>query len=302
MELNIKSSSKFPTSASRQNFTSGLGKVSYLNLCLSQGRTTPDGTDFKLDWNLMLSESTPGGKGKSPESQVDLCSHLHCVLEERAVSNTSNFREAIRKAQGQALVGPNVIKNALPYVGGGLILTALGAFGGLGVLGKQPQHFHAHLLGGADCRNRFVLRGQHTAHRPAKGKNNQRRRCPCWPPKSVVERLPTPEWADCAAVLPTSAPAGVVSISPRQLDFSAGSLAGVCGHFIAPQDKLALTCPEEDGFALTRTIAMGIIALLVARGWVRFVFAYLRAAAAQFLDMPFPALVVLIFVRRPQTV
>ncbi len=35
------------------------------------------------------------------------------------MSNTSNFREAIAQAKTHALVGPNVIANALPYVGGG---------------------------------------------------------------------------------------------------------------------------------------------------------------------------------------
>ena len=47
------------------------------------------------------------------------------------MSNTSNFRDAIRQAKTNAIVGPNVIANALPYVGGGLILTALGTYGGL---------------------------------------------------------------------------------------------------------------------------------------------------------------------------
>ena len=57
------------------------------------------------------------------------------------MSNTSNFRQAIREAQGQALVGPNVISNALPYLGGGLVLTAVGAYGGLGVIGSRPEIF-----------------------------------------------------------------------------------------------------------------------------------------------------------------
>ncbi|MBD0311238.1 MAG: hypothetical protein ICV80_25075, partial [Microcoleus sp. T1-bin1] len=57
------------------------------------------------------------------------------------MSNTSNFRQAIREAKGHALVGPNVIANALPYVGGGLVLTALGTYGGLGVLQSNPQLF-----------------------------------------------------------------------------------------------------------------------------------------------------------------
>jgi hypothetical protein len=48
------------------------------------------------------------------------------------MSNTSNFRNAFREAQDQHLIGPNVIANALPFVGGGLVLTAVGTYGGLG--------------------------------------------------------------------------------------------------------------------------------------------------------------------------
>lgn len=57
------------------------------------------------------------------------------------MSNTSNFRQAMREAKNHALVGPNVIANALPYVGGGLVLTALGTYGGLGVLRSNPGLF-----------------------------------------------------------------------------------------------------------------------------------------------------------------
>ena len=57
------------------------------------------------------------------------------------MSNTSNFRDAIREAQSQHLVGPNVIANALPFVGGGLVLTAVGTYGGLGVIQSFPNLF-----------------------------------------------------------------------------------------------------------------------------------------------------------------
>ena len=57
------------------------------------------------------------------------------------MSNTSNFRKAISDAKSSALIGPNVIANALPYVGGGLIITALGTFGGLNVLRANPEIF-----------------------------------------------------------------------------------------------------------------------------------------------------------------
>ena len=44
---------------------------------------------------------------------------------------SSNFNQAIREAQSSAIVGPNVINKALPYVGGGMILTSVGVLGGL---------------------------------------------------------------------------------------------------------------------------------------------------------------------------
>ena len=37
----------------------------------------------------------------------------------------SNFQQAIREAQSSALIGPNVVYIALPYVGGGMALTGL---------------------------------------------------------------------------------------------------------------------------------------------------------------------------------
>ena len=51
----------------------------------------------------------------------------------------SNFQQAIREAQSSAIVGPNVINNALPYVGGGMVLTGFGVIGGLATMGT-PIH------------------------------------------------------------------------------------------------------------------------------------------------------------------
>merc|ERR1711939_1057504 len=40
----------------------------------------------------------------------------------------------IRDAQSSALVGPNVVNKALPFVGGGMVLTAAGTLGGLSMI------------------------------------------------------------------------------------------------------------------------------------------------------------------------
>ncbi len=54
---------------------------------------------------------------------------------------SSNFQEAIREAQSSALVGPNVVNKALPYVGGGMVLTAGGVLGGMSLLASGSPLF-----------------------------------------------------------------------------------------------------------------------------------------------------------------
>ena len=54
---------------------------------------------------------------------------------------SSNFQEAIREAQSSALVGPNVVNKALPYVGGGMVLTAGGVMGGLALIASKSPMF-----------------------------------------------------------------------------------------------------------------------------------------------------------------
>ncbi len=54
---------------------------------------------------------------------------------------SSNFQQAIREAQSGALVGPNVVNKALPYVGGGMVLTAAGVIGGLALMASNPALF-----------------------------------------------------------------------------------------------------------------------------------------------------------------
>ena len=54
---------------------------------------------------------------------------------------SSNFQDAIREAQSSALVGPNVVNRALPYVGAGMVLTAGGVLAGLTMIAsKSPLY------------------------------------------------------------------------------------------------------------------------------------------------------------------
>jgi FtsH-binding integral membrane protein len=49
--------------------------------------------------------------------------------------------EAFSVEQSSALVGPNVVNKALPYVGGGMVLTAGGVMGGLALMASNPALF-----------------------------------------------------------------------------------------------------------------------------------------------------------------
>ena len=48
---------------------------------------------------------------------------------------------SIREANYGSLVGPNVVNRALPYVGGGMVLTAAGVLGGLSLLASNAGLF-----------------------------------------------------------------------------------------------------------------------------------------------------------------
>ena len=54
---------------------------------------------------------------------------------------SSNFQQAIREAQSGALIGPNVVNRALPYVGGGMVLTSMGVLGGISLMSTSPALF-----------------------------------------------------------------------------------------------------------------------------------------------------------------
>lgn len=162
------------------------------------------------------------------------------------MSTTSNFRQAIKEAQGQALVGPNVISNALPFLGGGLILTAIGTYGGLGMIQNNPGSFMTTFFIAmvAELILFFVVRGI------AESANNS---------------LALPLLA-LYSLLSGYTLSGIVYVA---LGTEGVGLQGVgiaalgCGvTFIAAQN-IGSNLSDEDGLALTKTVQLGIIALFV---------------------------------------
>ncbi|WP_205369722.1 Bax inhibitor-1 family protein [Thermoleptolyngbya sp. PKUAC-SCTB121] len=162
------------------------------------------------------------------------------------MSNTSNFRDAIRKAQTHALVGPNVIRNALPYVGGGLVLTALGTYGGLGVMQNSPALFMPTFIAAliAQLVLFFVARGV-----AEKGNNGV-----ALPLLATYSLLTGYTLTGLIAVALGTSGVGVAGI---------GLAALGCGATFIVARQIGSNLSDQDGLALTRTVQLGMIALLV---------------------------------------
>lgn len=162
------------------------------------------------------------------------------------MSNTSNFRQAMRNAQGQALVGPNVIANALPYVGGGLVLTAVGTYGGLNVLTTNPglfmPTFWVALI--AELVLFFVARGV-----AEKGNNSA-----ALPLLATYSLLSGYTLSGIVFVAIGTSGVGIPGI---------GIAALGCGVTFVAARQIGSNLSDEDGMALTQTLQLGIIALLV---------------------------------------
>ena len=162
------------------------------------------------------------------------------------MSYSSNFREAIREAKGQALVGPNVIANALPFVGGGLILTAVGTFGGIRVLETNPGLFMPTFFAAivVELILFFVARGV-----AEKGNNSV-----------ALPLLAT------YSLLSGYTLSGLVFLA---LNSSGVGLQGVgfaalgCGVTFIAARSIGSNLSDEDGMALAKTVRIGVIALLV---------------------------------------
>lgn len=160
------------------------------------------------------------------------------------MSTTSNFRQAIKEAQGQALVGPNVIPRALPFLGGGLILTAVGTYGGLGVMQTNPGIFMPTFFVAiiAELVLFFVARGI------AEKANNS-------------TALPL---LALYSLLSGYTLSGIVALA---LGTSGVGLQGVgiaalgCGITFVVARSIGSNMADREGLALTQTVQLGIIAL-----------------------------------------
>ncbi|MGB6297486.1 MAG: Bax inhibitor-1 family protein [Rivularia sp. (in: cyanobacteria)] len=160
------------------------------------------------------------------------------------MSNTSNFRNAIRDAKNQALIGPNVIANALPYVGGGLVLTALGTYGGLGVIRNNPELFFPTLIGAVIVELILFFVAQNVA-----SKGNKQVALPLLAVYSLLSGYTL---------------SGLVFLALRTQGVGIegiGIAALGCGITFIAARQIGSNLSETDGMALTKTVRLGVIAL-----------------------------------------
>lgn len=162
------------------------------------------------------------------------------------MSNTSNFKKAMQEVQGQSILGPNVISNALPYLGGGLVLTALGTYGGLGVIAARPDLFMPTFIGAmiAELVLFFVARGV------AQQGNNST----ALPLLALYSLLSGYTLSGIVYLALSNSGVGIQGV---------GIAALGCGATFIVGRKIGSNLSEEDGLALSQTIRLGVTALLV---------------------------------------
>ena len=162
------------------------------------------------------------------------------------MSNTSNFRQAMKEVQAQALIGPNVISKALPFLGGGLVLTAVGTYGGLGMIQNNPALAMPTFIGAmiASLILFFVARGI------AENANNTL----ALPLLALYSLLTGYTLSGIVYVALGTQGVGIQGI---------GIAALGCGVTFIVARSMGSNLSDKDGLALSQTIGLAMIALFV---------------------------------------
>jgi uncharacterized protein len=162
------------------------------------------------------------------------------------MSNTSNFRGAMRQAQGRALVGPNVIAKALPFLGGGLILTAVGTYGGLQIIQTNPGLFMPTFIGALILNLVLFFVAQNVAE-----KGNNSVALPLLATYSLLSGY------TLSGIVFTALRTNGVGIT------GIGIAALGCGLAFIAARQIGSNLSDQDGIALAKTVQIGVIALLL---------------------------------------
>ncbi len=194
------------------------------------------------------------------------------------MSNTSNFRQAFREARNNELLGPNVIAKALPYVGGGLVLTALGTYGGLGIIRTNPDLFFPTFLGAIVLELILFFVAQNVASNGNKAV--------ALPLLGIYSLLSGYTLSGLVFVALRTPGVGIQGV---------GIAAISCGITFIAARKIGSNLSEADGMALTKTLSLGLIALLVVC-LVQFVFALFGVYTPTWLEIGISGVGVFLFI------
>lgn len=194
------------------------------------------------------------------------------------MSNTSDFRQAFREARNNELLGPNVIAKALPYVGGGLVLTALGTYGGLGIIRNNPGLFFPTFLGAIVLELILFFVAQNVASNGNKAV--------ALPLLGIYSLLSGYTLSGLVFVALRTPGVGIQGI---------GIAAISCGITFIAARKIGSNLSEADGMALTKTLSLGLIALLVVC-LVQFVFALFGVYTPTWLEIGISGVGVFLFI------
>ena len=162
------------------------------------------------------------------------------------MSNTSNFRKAMQEVQGNQILGPNVISNALPYLGGGLVLTAVGTYGGLGVMSSRSELFMPTFFG--------AIIAQLVLFFVAQGVIQQKNNATALPLLAIFGLLTGYTLSGIVALALNTSGVGIGGV---------GIAALGCGVTFILGRNIGSNLNDEDGMALAQTVRLGVIALLV---------------------------------------
>lgn len=193
------------------------------------------------------------------------------------MSNSSNFREAFREAKTHGIVGPNVIANALPYVGGGLVLTAFGTYGGLGVIRTNPGLFFPTFIGAVILELVLFFVAQNVA-----SKGNKALALPLL---GIYSLLSGYTLSGLVFVALRTQGVGIQGIAIAALS---------CGITFIVARKIGSNLSEADGMALTKTVSLGIVALLVVC-LLQFVFTLFGVYTPSWLEIGISGIGVFLF-------
>ena len=194
------------------------------------------------------------------------------------MSTTSNFRQAIREVRGQGLVGSNVITKALPFVGGGLVLTAVGTYGGLGMIQNNPSLFMPTFW--------VALIAEFVLFFIARGVAEKANNSTALPLLAVYSLLSGYTLSGLVFVALGTSGVGLQGI---------GIAALGCGVTFVAARSIGSNLSDEDGMALTQTVSLGIIALLVVMVG-QLIFSFFGVYTPSWLEIGISGIGVLLFV------